>query len=52
MRPWILMAIGATLDLIVAAALIVAGLTLIGAFMVAVAVAGYGFALYLRGNTP
>jgi hypothetical protein len=48
MRPWTLALIGATLDLVVAAALMAVGLTWFGVFMLVVAVLGYGLAFWLR----
>jgi hypothetical protein len=50
MRPWMLAVIGATLDLVVAAALYAVGLTWFGIFMGAVAVVGYVLAFMLRGR--
>lgn len=52
MRPWVLLLIGAGLDLVVAAGLLAVGLTLFGAFMGIVAVAGFGLAWWLRARTP
>ena len=50
-RPWVLLGIGATLDLAVAVALVLAGLTVFGAFMGVVAVAGYVLAFWIRSRT-
>jgi len=47
-----LMVLGATLDLAVAAGLIAVGLTVFGAFMGAVAVLGYGLAFWIRSRQP
>ena len=47
MRPYLLAAIGATLDLIVAVTLVAVGITVFGAFMGAVAVIGYVLAVVL-----
>jgi hypothetical protein len=47
MRPYLLAAIGATLDLIVAVTLVAIGLTVFGAFMGVVAVVGYVLAVVL-----
>ena len=49
-KPWMLLVLGATLDLAVAVALIVLGLTLFGAFMAVLAVACYGLAFWMRAN--
>jgi uncharacterized Tic20 family protein len=46
-RPYLLAAIGATLDLIVAVMLVVVGMTVFGAFMGVVAVIGYVLAVVL-----
>jgi hypothetical protein len=43
-----LMVVGATLDLAVAAGLIAVGLTVFGAFMAVVAVIGFGAAVWMR----
>jgi hypothetical protein len=48
MRPWMLAVIGASLDLVVALALVAAGLKWFGVFMLVVAVAGYALALVIR----
>jgi hypothetical protein len=48
MRPWMLAVIGATLDLVVAAALYAVGLTWFGVFMGVVAVIGYVLAFVIR----
>ena len=47
MKPYLLAAIGATLDLVVAVMLVVAGMTVFGAFMGAVAIIGYALAVVL-----
>ena len=47
-----LMVLGATLDLAVAAGLIAVGLTVFGAFMGVVAVLGYGLAFWIRSRQP
>ena len=52
MKPWVLLLIGASLDIVVAGGLLVAGLTLFGAFMGVVAILGFGLAFWLRGRTP
>ena len=52
MKPWVLMLIGAGLDIVVAGALLAVGLTLFGAFMGVVAILGFGLAFWLRGRTP
>lgn len=52
MRPWVLLLIGASLDVLVAAALLAVGLTLFGAFMGVVAVAGFGLAFWMRAKSP
>jgi hypothetical protein len=46
-KPYLLAAIGATLDLVVAAMLVVVGMTVFGAFMGVVAVIGYVLAVVL-----
>jgi hypothetical protein len=51
-KPWVLLLFGAGLDLVVAGALFVAGLTLFGAFMGVVAVGALGLAFWMRGHTP
>jgi hypothetical protein len=51
MRPYLLAAIGATLDLLVAVTLVVVGQTLFGAFMGVVAVIGYVLAVVLWRRT-
>lgn len=50
MKTWVLLLIGASLDVVVAGALIAVGLTLFGAFMAVVAVVGFGLAFWLRGQ--
>jgi hypothetical protein len=50
MRTWHIMALAALLDLAVAAALLFVGITGLGAFMLAVAVAGLVFAVVLRAR--
>ena len=52
MRPYLLAAIGATLDLVVAVMLVVLGMTVFGAFMGVVAVVGYVLAVVLCGGAP
>lgn len=47
-----LLLIGASIDLVVAGALLAAGLTWFGVFMGVVAVLGLGLALWMRGRTP
>ena len=47
MRPYLLAAIGATLDLIVAVTLVAVGMTVFGAFMGVVAVIAYVLAVVL-----
>jgi hypothetical protein len=47
MKPYLLAAIGATLDLMVAAMLWVVGMTWFGVFMGAMAVVGYALAVVL-----
>ena len=47
MRPYLLAAIGATLDLVVAVTLVAVGMTLFGAFMGVVAIIGYVLAVVL-----
>ena len=51
-QPYMLAALGATLDLAVAAALVAIGLVAFGVFMGAVAVAGYVLAVVLWRRTP
>jgi hypothetical protein len=51
-KPWVLLLIGASLDLVVAAGLIAVGLTAFGAFMGVVAVVGFGLAFWSRARTP
>jgi hypothetical protein len=51
-KPWVLMLMGATADVVVAGALLAVGLTLFGAFMCVVAVVGFGLAVWMRGRTP
>jgi hypothetical protein len=51
-KPWVLLLIGASLDLVVAAGLVTAGLTPFGVFMGVVAVVGFGLAFWIRARTP
>jgi hypothetical protein len=50
-KPWVFMLIGASLDVVVAGALLAAGLTLFGAFMGIVAILGFGLAVWMWGRT-
>jgi hypothetical protein len=52
MKNWVLLLIGATLDLAVAAGLLAVGLTWFGVFMGVVAVLGYALALVVRSRQP
>jgi hypothetical protein len=47
LKPHLLLAIGATLDLVVAILLVVLGMTVFGAFMAFVAVASYVLAVVI-----
>jgi hypothetical protein len=49
-RPWMLMLVGASLDVVVAGILFVAGFKVFGAFMGVVAVVGFGLAVWMRGQ--